>query len=83
MRWFPDKVRVLFHEVVIDLKMLIALGCLFRNVSTSLYSMLPSPEAKFEIKSDISFIVLTYKDNINKGNAFRGLYIILLSSLNK
>ena len=44
MRWFPDKLIVLLHEVVIDLYLAILVGCVFRNALTLLYMDWPSDE---------------------------------------
>ena len=45
MRWFPDRVIVLFSEVKIDLYMVITDGNFFKNILTSLNVSLPSEEA--------------------------------------
>ena len=44
MRWFPDKLIVLFTEVVIDLYMLIIAYCFLRNALTLLNVKLPLEE---------------------------------------
>ena len=49
MRWFPDRVIVLFSEVEIDLHMLITKGRFFKNVLTSLNVSLLSEETKCTI----------------------------------
>ena len=45
MRWFPDRVIVLFSEVKIDLYMVITEGNFFKNILTSLNVSLLSEEA--------------------------------------
>ena len=45
MRWFPDKVIVLFSEVKMDLYMVIAEGNFFKNILTPLNVSLLSEEA--------------------------------------
>ena len=45
MRWFPDRVIVLFSEVKMDLYMVIIDGNFFKNILTSLNVSLPSEEA--------------------------------------
>ena len=42
MRWSPDKVIVIFLDVVIDLYALVTFGCFFRNVLILLYVIVPS-----------------------------------------
>ena len=48
MRWSPDKVIVIYLDVVIDLYALVTFGCFFRNVLILLYVIVPSKEAEFQ-----------------------------------
>ena len=50
MRWFPDKLMVLFNEVVIDLYSIITLCCFFRNVIILPWVCLPSDKPGFQVK---------------------------------
>ena len=52
IRWFPDKVTVLFREVEKDWKVVALEYCFIRKASTVLYVRLPSGETK----SDIIFL---------------------------
>ena len=56
MRWFPDRLIVLFTEVVIDLYKVIVLCCFLRNAPTLLYVNLPLD------------VTLEIKNNVTKGN---------------
>ena len=49
IRWFPDKLIVLFKEVKIDMYMLVLECCFIRNVLTVLCVSLPSGPTKCEI----------------------------------
>ena len=49
MRWFPDKVIVLFSEVEINLYILVMEGNFFKNILTSLNVNLLSEETKCKI----------------------------------
>ena len=55
MRWFPDKLIVLLLEVVIDLYLVILVGCFFRNDVTSLCAKCPSDETEKELSKDKPF----------------------------
>ena len=46
-RWFPVNLKFSLPEVVIDLYWVIVLGCLSRNTTTSLYSILPVEETRW------------------------------------
>ena len=46
IRWFPDKLIVLFSEVIIDLYMVIVSYCFFRNALTLLCVRLPLAETR-------------------------------------
>ena len=49
MRWFPDKLIVLLHEVQIDLYTLAIECCFFRNAPSLLYASLPPEETESQI----------------------------------
>ena len=55
MRWFPDRLIVVFKEVVIDLYWLVTVGCLCKNALTSLYVTVPSDETKYKIQIKLIF----------------------------
>ena len=56
MKWFPDRLIVLFTAVVIDLYEVIVFCCFFRNAPTLLYVNLPLD------------VTLENKNNVTKGN---------------
>ena len=63
MRWFPDRVIVLFGEVKIDLYMVIAEGSFFKNILTSLNVSLLSEEAvcninEIQVKLQLCFYIV-------------------------
>ena len=55
MRWFPDKLIVLLLAVVIDLYLVILVGCFFRNDVTSLCAKCPSDETEKKLSKDKPF----------------------------
>ena len=48
MKWFPDRL-IVFLELVINLYVVIWLGCFFKNAVTSVYVKLPSAETRQNI----------------------------------
>ena len=48
MRCFPDKLMVLFQDVIIDLYMLTVVSFLSRNILTALYVVLPSGNTRYQ-----------------------------------